>query len=444
MKAYKIEQQFSKFVFPSMLTMLLTGFYTIVDGFFIGQAVGDVGLAAINIAWPITAFMIALGMGIGTGGAVLISTFRGKDKGAEALQTRGNTLITLVAASAVMTVVALFTFPTLLRLMGASGEIYKAAYDYILVVIIGCSMHIFATGLTPILRNEHKTIETMSIMIVGLIVNIVLDYYFVMVFDYQLVGAAVATITAQAVTALLSFCCLILMKQNKMHLNQFKVDLSIIKRLLVIGISPFGMSFSPSIIIIMNNLQCLRYGQETAVATYAVLSYTVSCVQLLLSGIGEGIQPLISFCKGARHYESMKLILRKAVLLIVLMSIILFAISFPSQIWIPLLFGTSIETAKMFQNALFISSFAFLFIGIVKLASSYFYAIQKTMYAFILIYLDPCFISVILLWLLPLGFGLNGIWAALPVAQGLLSIIVLVMSYLHYNNNASNHILVDN
>lgn len=428
-----IEKQFLKYVVPSMFTMLLTGFYTIVDGFFIGRAIGDVGLAAINIAWPITAVLFAMGTGIGTGGSVIMSTHRGENNYPAACQAKGNAVTLLLIASMLLTGVFFFTYQPLLRVLGASGEVYDASSQYILVIISGCALQVFGTGLTPLLRNSRKTIAAMVIMVSGLVTNIVLDWWFIMGLQMGMPGAALATITAQGLVAVLSFIVLNLEKDKRLRFrfSHFKLKGALCKRILHTAISPFGLSLSPSIILIFNNWQCLAYGGEAAVAAYAVASYIVESVMLFLSGIGEGIQPLISYFKGARDYDSMKSIKNKGLRLALGISGALAVVLFFVRGLVPEIFGTSPEASSLMANALLWSCVAFPFIAVAKLFSSYFYAVGENRLALFMIYADPCCFTPLLLLTLPLLFAIDGIWIALPGAQALLVASLVYLYKIH-------------
>lgn len=250
-----IEKQFLKYVVPSMFTMLLSGFYTIVDGFFIGRAIGDVGLAAINIAWPITAVLLAMGTGIGTGGSVIMSTRRGEGDYPSACKAKGNTIVLLVMASALLTVFFLFLHEPILCVLGAEGAVHTAASEYVMIIIAGSTLQIFGTGLTPLLRNSRKTIAAMVIMVTGLLTNIFLDWYFIMPLQMGMSGAALATITAQGIVAVLSLIVLIREKDRRLHFKpqHFKLEKKLCGKILRTGVSPFGLSLSPSIILIFNN-----------------------------------------------------------------------------------------------------------------------------------------------------------------------------------------------
>jgi putative MATE family efflux protein len=424
-----------------MLTMLLQGLYIIVDGFFVGQAIGDRGLAAINIAWPITAIILALGTGIGMGGAVNMSLEQGKGNKKDSNIARGNTIILLLIASIILTIIFWLNYEKILSLLGATGEVHVEAARYTKFIIIGCIFQVFATGLTPLLRNSKKTIEAMIIMIVGLVTNIILDAVFIMILNKGMEGAAIATIIAQGVTTLLCIIIFIKDKDNKIEFKEFILVKGEVKKILRTGLSPFGLSLSPSIIIVFNNFQCLKYGGDIAVAAYSVIAYVIGTGQLLLSGVGEGIQPLISFCSGGKLFESMKIIKRKAIIFILALSfIILFAMILFRDI-IPLIFGSSPEATEIMSSGLVITSLALPCIALVKLASSYFYAVGESTYSSIIIYGDPILITPILILILPRLFKLEGVWITLPLAQIMMSISILFMNNMHNNKIKQMEIL---
>ena len=320
MKAQAVDKKFFKFVLPSMFTMFLSGLYTIVDGFFVGHAVGDVGLAGIGLVWPVTAVLIALGMGIGVGGSVLMSTARGAGCDENANAARANTLMLLVAASALLTLFLVFMNPVLVYALGARGEVYDAAMAYIRIISIGGSMQILASGLIPMIRNSHKTIQAMVIMSTGLVCNIILDACLTMVVPMGLAGAALATIIAQSLTVAGSLICLFRDREHPVRRRHFRLQKRMMAKMLRIGVSPFGLSLMPSVITVYNNLQCLAYGGDLAVSAYAVINYFIGSVLLLLEGVGEGMQPLISYASGAGDYAAMRRLKNRGLMTVLVFS----------------------------------------------------------------------------------------------------------------------------
>ncbi|BDF58066.1 MATE family efflux transporter [Christensenellaceae bacterium] len=427
------EKQFWKYILPSMLTMFLGGFYAIVDGFFVGQAVGDLGLAAINIAWPIASFLLAAGTGIGVGGSVIMSTRLGEKDIDGSKQAFGNTFFMLLLFSAIMTVVFSFLYTPILRLLGAEGDLLKTAEEYARIVALGSTFQILGTGIAPLLRNKGKTVQAMIAMVSGLVTNIILDALFVMALSWGIRGAALATVIAQALVAVIGFIMLYHKKENRVPLSMLKPNAATMRKLLKIGLSPFGMTFAPSIVIILANLQCLQYGGTVAVAAYSILMYVVTSVQGLLQGVGDGIQPLLSYFNGAGNMRSMQNVFRKALITVLALSIVLLLAALLLRTQIPVLFGASPESAALVETALFFMAFAFPFIGFTKLSSSYFYAIDEVKTSALIIYIDPAALTPLYLFLLPLLLGITGIWLALPFAQASLTVILLFIYRRHYH-----------
>ena len=424
------EKRFWYYVLPSMLTMVLSGFYVIVDGFFIGQATGDIGLGAINLAWPITAVMQATGIGVGIGGSVLFSMFQGAKEQEEARSARGNTILLLILLALFMMVLFWFTSDSILILFGARGELFEAARAYIRVVIFGTLFQTLGCGLTPIIKNSGRTISAMLVMISGLVTNIILDALFIMVLPWGLAGAAAATATAQGVVALLSLILILRDKKIPFAFSELRLSLEKMLRILKIGLSPFGISLAPSIVIIFANWQCLSYGQETAVAAYSVLSYVSATFLALLQGIGDGVQPIISYLHGAGERVKMEHVRFRALRLAVLLGILFFLISIPTTSFFSGLFGVSDAAAQMAKSGLILTAAAYPFAGIVRCSISYFYATGDTKLSTLFTYLDPLVFTPIFLFLLPIFFDVQGIWSVLAAVQIVMSLLIGVTFFM--------------
>ena len=267
----------------------------------------------------------------------------------------------------------------------------------------------------------------MAIMIFSLLCNILLDWLFIAVFAWGMRGAALATVTAQGLSALAALLCLLMNKNAPVHARQFCPDPHLCKKLLTVGVSPFGLSMSASVLIMLNNWQCIRYGGAGAVATYAILSYVLGALQPLLSGIGEGIQPLVSFCHGAGDLAAQHHLQRRALRLLLAVAAVLCAGTFLAREQLPLLFGASSETARESVPALLFAVASLPLWGVVRLYASCFYATGQTRRSLFFIFGDPLGASPLFLFLLPPMLGVNGIWAAAPAAQALLFLCLLGM-----------------
>ena len=203
-------KQFLRYVLPSMAAFAFSGLYSIVDGYFVGNNVGDAGLAAINIAYPMIALVNAVGTGIGIGGAVFVSLTRGEGDAESEKKYLGNTLMFLLGASVVCTLLLLAVYRPFLQAFGATGEVLEGAKTYSLVLILCTALQVFATGCIPLLRNFGAAVGAMLAMSGGFVSNIFLDWLFVQYMSLGLFGAALATGIGQAVTvvpcAVFCFC----------------------------------------------------------------------------------------------------------------------------------------------------------------------------------------------------------------------------------------------
>lgn len=425
-KAY-IHKQFWKYVLPSMFAMLLSGFYAIIDGLFVGNAVGNDALAAINLVWPIQALLNAVAVGVGVGSAVVMSTYLGENKQKEANHAAGLGALLLLVLGITLPLLLMLLEPMLLNFLGAEGVLFTYSHEYIMIVLIGGIFPMLGNGLNPLIRNHGKTITATFLMSLGLITNILLDYLFVFVYGMGLYGAGLATIIAQAIVVMGSILYLWITRKDLFKRINYRIDFSMIKRMLSIGISPFGQTLVPSLVIILTNWQCIRYGGNDAVTIYSVVSYIVSSVQMLLQGIGDGVQPLLSFYYGSKKENELRILYRKSCLLSLTVAIFLCASVAILQTPLTALFGISSGLQEMCGRAVMISAISFPFLGIARLTTAYFYASGKPKSSTFLVYVEPCLLLPLTLFTLSYFFHMDGIWLSYPAAQILLCICSILL-----------------
>lgn len=405
---------------PTVFSLLMSGLYGVMDGLFVGRAVGDAGLAAINIAWPIAAVITAVGIGIGSGGSVLYSNSNGKGEQERGELVYHQTITLLFAAAMVLLIVLGFTYPAILSALGAKGDVYQKAVEYIQIIIFGAVFQVMGTGFIPMLRNRNLAFQAMVSMAAGMGVNGVLNYLLLFVVKIGIRGAAVGTIAAQFVVLVIS--SYLIYGRQKVHLKvvwQHKM----IGEILKIGISAFGLSLAPSIVLLFTNLQCLKYGGDAAVACYAVISYIVFPVQSMLMGIGDGTQPLMSFYSGAKKMEELRFVKKIASIAVVGMGAVLFVIVILVSKYIPDVFGMQMESQAYFGTGMAVSAVSFLFTGLAKFHISYLNATLQVKKAMQLIYGETIVVAPFLIFLLPYVFKINGIWLSLPGTQLIMLLI---------------------
>lgn len=422
-----LKRQFFRYALPSMLSQLLNSCFIIVDGFFIGRNLGDIGLAAINVAWPITAFIQAVSLGLGLGGAVRLSTALGRGDREEAALARGNTLTALAAAGVAMSVGLWLACPVILPLIGAKGELYAPALEYSRMICALALGQTINTGALPLLRGCHKTMQAMSFTVVGLLSNIFMDWLFIQAFQWGLAGAAVATGSAQILCALLAVPTLLAAQELPLRRADFAPRWRMIRGIVQYGISPFGLSISTSVILLITNLQALHWGGTRGVAVYAVLSYVLGAVIPLVSGVGDGVQPLLSYARGAGEWGQLALLRRWGLSLAVGMAVLCSVLTWVGRSQLPLVFGASPEATAEGAAAMWTLCIGYPFMAVVRFCSSYFCAVGEPVFSGILAYGEPLGTQPLMLLVLPLFLGLTGVWVAWPAAVALTAVAALVL-----------------
>lgn len=409
------KREFWKNVLPSMVAFAFTGIYAIVDGFFVGRNVGDAGLAAINVAFPLVALLQASGAGLGMAGAVQIAINKGKKDQLRERRYLGNALVLLVLAGILLTLLLQLTYRPLLEWFGASGEILDYGADYIRIIAAGSVFQVFSTGMVPLIRNYEGAVMAMSAMVAGFITNILGDWYLVSVEGYGVAGAAAATIAGQIVTVIPCIWYLV-RKVRIFRYACFKLSKETIKYLLLIAISPFGLTLSPNLVILIMNKGAVTFGGDLAVSCYAVVSYVICVVQLLVQGIGDGAQPLIGRYYGSRELDLVKKVRKTAYIFAAAVTAVSIGIILATKDQMALVFGVSEPVSRMYSHGILYFATGLIFGGFLRITISYFYAVEKNVSAYILIYGEAILLTLFMAGFFPRLFGTDGVWMA-PLAE---------------------------
>lgn len=424
-----MRKKYLGYILPSTLSFLLTGIYSIVDGIFVGRAMGDTGLAAINIAWPLVALIIALGTGIGMGASVMVSLNRGAGDEETADRMEGNAFFLLLAGSILLTALLYIAGSPLLALLGAKGEVHAHALTYLHYILFGSIIQVIASGSVPLIRNRGAAVYSMFAMACGCFINIALDYYLVIIEKMGLMGAAVATVLGQSVTLIISLA-FYLKKKNRIAFKNLKPDKKAVFSILKVAASPFGLTYLPSVTIIFMNLQCLKYGGEEAVSAYAVLAYLVSFMELVVQGISDGSQPLLSLSKGSGNKKALKSYTVWTFSLGIFLGILSGTLVYLCRYLIPVFYGTSENTAVLIVRSAPAFALVMAMYGLTKPAISYFYATEALFRSSFLVY-GEVVLTIAVIFTLPSFLGLDGVWSTMPLVQiilGFISIIFLLSS----------------
>ncbi|RPH96639.1 MAG: MATE family efflux transporter, partial [Calditrichaeota bacterium] len=363
-----------RFSLPAIIGTFFNSLYNIVDRIFIGQGVGADGLAAATVAFPIMMMIMAVGMLIGFGSNALISIHLG-EKNKEAAQKILNQAVFLfVAFSGVFMILGNVFLTPLLRIFGAGETILPLARDYTSIIIWGVLANIFSFGVNNFIRGEGNPRIAMVTLIVGALLNMVLDPLFIFVFHLGMRGAAWATVLAQAVSA---FWVLAYYLRGtsilKLRLGEMRFSAKLTKKVAAIGSPMFVMNAANVFILMFVNQGLSKYGGDLAIAAMGVI-FTVHMVNFMpIIGLSQGVQPIIGYNYGARNFSRVRETLILAVNTTTLWGCFATALIFlfPRLTFLPFSHGNE-ELIRLGSHAIPITLSQFPFIGLMVITGNYF------------------------------------------------------------------------
>ncbi|MDD5659032.1 MAG: MATE family efflux transporter [Actinomycetota bacterium] len=407
-----------KFSTPAVVGMLVSALYNMVDTFFVGQGVGPIAIAALTIVMPIQLIMMAIGIMIGVGSASIISRALGSNKKEKALKTASNAILLNMIISVVLMVPAYLFIDDILYFFGASNVTYEYARDYMAIILIGFISFSFSITANNLIRAEGKPRAAMYSMLIGAISNTILDPVFIFGFKMGVKGAAIATIISQVISAVYVISFFISSKSiYKLYLKSFKPDFILLKEIFAIGFPSFAMQVAGSAVFLFFNRTVLQYGNDMYVAILGISLRVLNFIEMPIIGIAQGFSTLVSFNFGAGHYERIKLVLKEAFLWTVFVAGTGFILlmSIPGRILN--IFTSDMNIIKLGILPVRIMVSLLPFIGFQILGGSLFQAIGKTVPSLIIILSRQLLILLPAIIILPIFFGLMGLWFSIPVSN---------------------------
>ncbi len=432
------------FAIPCVISMLINSVYNIVDQIFIGKGVGTLGNAATNVIFPLVIIFNAVAGLIGNGAAANLSLKLGEGKKEEGGKIVGNAVTVSIIFSLVLSVIAYFFLPRLVYMFGCTKNVYQYAVDYGKIIILGAPFMIIYSALSQLIRADGSPKYSMVLLVVGAILNIILDPIFIFTFNMGVKGGAIATVIGQIVSFVMAILYLKKVKSVKLEKESFKVDKSI-TRTLGLGLSSFiTQSTVLALFVFMNNMMTkygalTKYGADIPLSVYGVISKINSLYISTILGISIGAQPIIGFNYGAGNYERVKETLRKVLTINLVVGLIFNIIFylFPKEI-VSIFITNSDPNYKLFLEFAVVICHSFLLVmGLNFLEMTTSITVQSlgnvkkaTMVSFIrqIILFIPiaCFMAIYL------HKGIYGVLNAGPIADAITFFIALVIFYSEY------------
>ncbi|MFQ1777258.1 MATE family efflux transporter [Aeromonas veronii] len=420
-----LSRLFWRYVTPTVAAMLITGIYVTIDGIFVGHVLGQDGMAGLMLAYPICAVLYAVGALIGMGASSLVSFYLGQGNPAKARHIVGNALVMVLLASALLSFIGICYGEPMLAWMGAEGEIFTAGLSYLQAYAWLGVFAVLSMAFSSLLRNDGRPGFVTLIMVVGGLLNVLLDYLLMVVFPFGLAGVATATMLSQAVTGLACLWHFFTPRsQLRISWDTLRPDLRLMGETVRLGISSFLMYLYLSVVLALHNKALLAVGTSLHVAAYGVISYTEAFFYLVFEGIAMGIQPIASFNAGAGHWRRVLRIRNLA--LGVTLGIALCAM-FPLYLWpeaaVYLFAGDNATLLPVASLGIWLYFWGLPMEGLLLVGATYFQAINRARIASLLTGGKLVLIGGFL-WGFSTLWGVPGVWLALPTCS---SLLVLVM-----------------
>ncbi len=430
----KINSLLRKFALPSIVSMLVGSLYNIVDQFFIGQRVGELGNAATNIAFPLSTSCLALALLLGIGGSSAFNLAMGGGNRKRAVNIIGNAAVLLVICGVVLAVITeLFTRPLLL-FFGSPADVLPYALEYTRVTAIGFPFLLLSTGGGHLIRADGRPKITMLCNLTGAVINTVLDAAFVFGLNMGMTGAALATIIGQFVSGCMAAWFLAHCQSVKIGRKNIRIRAAYVKRIASLGMAPCSNQVAMMIVQIIMN-QSLKYygaqsvyGENIPIACSGIISKVNMIFMSFIIGLSQGLQPIASFNYGAGKRKRVKEAYRKAISAGAVLSVLAFLAFqiFPRQIIS--VFGQGSDLYFTFSVNYFHIFLFFTFVNFLQpISSNFFTAVGKAKTGSFLALTRQIIFLLPLLILFPLFMGIDGIMYAGPVADCLAAVVSGVM-----------------
>ncbi|WP_102312950.1 MATE family efflux transporter [Vibrio cyclitrophicus] len=425
-----ISRQFWRYTIPTVAAMLVNGLYQVVDGIFIGRYVGADGLAGINVAWPVIGSILGIGMLVGVGTGALVSIHQGEKDTQGAKQILATGLTLLLAITPIVSAVLFLFADNFLFWQGAEGRVYELGLQY-LHILIGASVFTLGSIAMPfLLRNDDSPNLATILMIVGAVINIVLDYLFIALYGWELMGAALATAIAQFVVTALGLAYFFSHRANlRLRWNELRLKLDVIPQIFSIGTSSFFMYAYGSMMVALHNALFSQYGDQLMIGAYAILGYIVTVYYLTAEGIANGMQPLVSYNHGARNQANIRKLLKIAMMSSVLIGVafVLLLNAFPRE-FVSVFNSDEPQLVEYTVLGIRLHMFALALDGFLVVAGAYYQAVNKSSKA-MFVTIGNMLIQLPFLYIMPKLYGVPGIWIAYPLSNIALSVVVMIMLY---------------
>ena len=423
-----------RFVLPSIMMMIFTSIYYVVDGFFVSNFVGKRSFAAVNLIMPVLQILGALGFMLGSGGSALVAKTLGLNKREKAKEIFSMLVYIGIIVGALLAVIGIVFIKPIAVLLGAEGEMVNLCAIYARIILISLPAFMLQNMFQSFLITAEKPKIGLCVTIGAGVTNMVLDALFMAIFDWGIVGAAVATTISQIVGGIVPLIYFARENKSILRLVKAKFDGRALLHTTTNGSSEFVTNISMSIVMALYNWQLLKYAGENGVAAYGVIMYVAFIFVAIFLGYSIGVSPIVGYNYGASNDNELKNIFKKSMSFIVVagvaLTIVAYALSGPlSTVFV----GYDEKLLELTKHAFKLYAFSFLFCGFGIFGSALFTSLNNGVVSAVISFLRMFVFQALTIIIMPKIWGIEGVWCAIIVAEGI-SAIVAIGFVVKYKN----------
>lgn len=405
---------------PAVAAQIINVLYNIVDRIYIGhiEGYGELALTGVGVTAPILMLISAFSAFAGMGGAPLASIQLGRKNHEAAEKILGSSVMLLLTFSIVLTIFFfVFKIPVLYA-FGASDQTIVYANEYISIYLIGTVFVQLALGLNTYISGQGNAKVAMLSVLIGAVLNIILDPVFIFLFGMGVKGAALATIVSQSVSAIWVVCFLTSEKSViRIRRGNVRFDKSIVSRIAALGVSPFIMQSTESLVMITLNTGLQKYGGDLYVGTMSIMTSIMQLIVVPVQGVAQGVQPIMSYNFGAGNYDRVKGVFKRMVSICLACTLILGGTAVLKPELFAGMFSNNQELVALTCQAMPIYFFGIMIFGIQMGCQTTFMALGQAKVSLFIALLRKVILLVPLAIILPKFMGVQGVYVAEPIAD---------------------------
>lgn len=423
-----------QYAIPAIVAMAASSVYNIIDGIFIGQGVGAEAIMGLALTGPLMSLTAAFGAMVGVGAATLMSVKLGQKDYGTAQKILGNVVIMNLTLGIVLGLLLLVFINPILRFFGASDVTLPYARNFMSIILVGNVVTHMYLGLNALLRSTNRPQKAMCATIGTVVLNCILAPIFIFVLGWGIRGAATATIMAQMIMLMWQLR-LFSNKDELIHLNRsiIKLDVKIVKESLLVGLPQFLINLCACLVAAMMTRSLTTYGGDMAVGAFGICNRFILFIVMVVIGLNQGMQPIAGYNFGARRYDRVLGVLKKALIfgsVITLMGFVI-GVFFPTP-FVSVFAKDSPQLIKLSAHALSCMVMMFPIVGIQIVSTAFFQSIGYAPKSIFLSLTRQLIFLVPAIFILPHLYAdpLEGLWHAAPVADGLASVLAITLLVL--------------